>query len=265
MRLATWNLNNRVGRVRFRPEAAHAALALGADLIVFTEYFPQQHHERFGRTLAEGGLVHQLLSREPREVANRTLIASRLPLEPDPLALPDFDEQFSANIVAGLLPGSRLRVLGLRVPAYGADQRGLLKKSWEWIENTASDLLGEPAVILGDLNVHGSPVQKGGEAYFRRIRGSGWRRAAPSVGCSYYGASGVRSEIDHVLFSTPCTARGAEYVTSAAGFPLAGAPGALSDHAALVVDIDVPSSSEAARPEPAAIADRARITAFRGM
>jgi hypothetical protein len=251
--------------VRFRVEAAQAALALGADIVVFTEYFPRQHHKRFGGTLAKAGWVHQLLSREPREVANRTLIASRLPLEHDPLTLPDFDEQFSANIVAGFIPGSRLRVLGLRVPAYGAEQQRLLKKCWEWIENTASGLLGEPAVILGDLNVRGSPIRKGGEAYFRRILQSGWKRAAPSAESSYYGASGVRSEIDHVLFSTPCTALGAEYVTSAGGFTLAGAPGALSDHAALVVEIDIPSSSDAVHPEPGASADRAGIKAFRGM
>jgi endonuclease/exonuclease/phosphatase family metal-dependent hydrolase len=241
MRLATWNLNNRVGKVRFRPEAAQASAALGADLVVFTEYFPQEHHQRFSQALVELGWIHQLLSREPKEVANRTLIASRLPLERDPLALPDFDEQFPANTVAARVPGFGLRVLGLRVPAYGAEQQALLKKSWEWLENTAASLLGEPAVILGDLNVRGSPSQKDGEAHFRRILESGWKRAAPAGGSSYYGASGVRSEIDHVLFSTRCTARSAEYVTSAAGFTLAGAPSALSDHAALVVDIEIPS------------------------
>jgi len=37
MRLATWNLNNRVGKVPFRPEAAQAAIALDVDLMVLTE------------------------------------------------------------------------------------------------------------------------------------------------------------------------------------------------------------------------------------
>ena len=57
--------------------------------------------------------MHQLLSHEPREVANRTLIASRVPLERDPLALPDFDEQFPSNIGSTHVPGLGLRVLGL--------------------------------------------------------------------------------------------------------------------------------------------------------
>ena len=34
---ATWNLNNRVGMVGFRPEAANVAIALEADVLVFNE------------------------------------------------------------------------------------------------------------------------------------------------------------------------------------------------------------------------------------
>lgn len=45
MRFATWNLNNRVGKVRFRTEAADAALALDADGVVFTESFPNDQHK----------------------------------------------------------------------------------------------------------------------------------------------------------------------------------------------------------------------------
>ena len=34
MRIATWNLNNRVGKTRFRLDAAEAAIALGVDVLV---------------------------------------------------------------------------------------------------------------------------------------------------------------------------------------------------------------------------------------
>src|ERR1700730_15518173 len=118
MRAATWNLNNRIGRMPFRPEAASAAVALRVDLIVFTEYFPRQNHKEFCKVLAEAGLVHHLLSPEPREDANRVLIASREPLEQAGLALPDFDNQFHANILAAHSPRFGLRILGLRIPAY---------------------------------------------------------------------------------------------------------------------------------------------------
>jgi hypothetical protein len=55
MLIATWNLNNRVGKVRFRPEAASAAIALGADVLVFNEYYPQEHEPTFVRTLHDAG------------------------------------------------------------------------------------------------------------------------------------------------------------------------------------------------------------------
>lgn len=239
MRLATWNLNNRVGKVPFRPKAARAAIALGADVVVFTEYFPQQHHRQFSSALAIAGWTHQLLSPEPEETANRTLIVSRIPMEPDDLALPYFDRQFPANMVAARLPMAGLRVLGLRVPAYEGGDRALLIKSWEWLEGAAARLRGSPAVILGDLNVRTSSRGATGGAQFRRILESGWTRAAPVGGNSYYGGRGMSSEIDHVLATTYCAIRAAEYVTAVSDFALAGAPSALSDHAALVADIEV--------------------------
>ena len=248
MRLATWNLNNRVGKVRFRPEAAQAVVALSADLIVLTEYFPQHHHRQFCQVLAEAGWVHQLMSREPTEVANRTLVASRAPLEVDVLALPDFDCQLPANIVAAHLPTFGLRIVGIRVPAYGPSNP-LLLRSWEWLETAAAALRETPAVIMGDLNVRPSPDRSGVGACFRRLLDNGWQRAAPTGGYSYFGPTGVRSEIDHALASPRCKIRGAEYVVSVTGFTLAGAQNALSDHAALVVDLDINLPQEVIWPE----------------
>src|SRR5581483_10279796 len=55
MRIATWNLNHRVGRVRFRPEAAQAIVELDADVIVLTEFYPQQHEGLFRAVLEAAG------------------------------------------------------------------------------------------------------------------------------------------------------------------------------------------------------------------
>jgi hypothetical protein len=239
MRLATWNLNNRVGKVRFRPEAAHAAVVLGADVIVFTEYFPQQRHQHFCQVLAEAGWVYQLLSNEPAEIANRTLIASRLLLEPDDLLLPDFDCQLPANTLAAHLPTLGLTILGVRVPAYGPKHSALLLRSWEWLETAAAGLSNKPAVILGDLNVRASSGRGPAWVSLRRILDSGWQRATPAQGHSYFGPTGVRSEIDHILATPRCSIRSAEYVTAVTGFTIAGTPDALSDHAAMVADIDI--------------------------
>jgi endonuclease/exonuclease/phosphatase family metal-dependent hydrolase len=223
--------------VPFRPKAAEAAVALGADLVVLTEYYPRQHHEEFCQVLRASGLENQLLSHESGEIANRTLMASRLPLKWDELALPEFDQQFPANVVAAQIPTLGLRVLGLRVPYYKSLEHELLLRAWEWLESAAAQLLRGPAVILGDLNVQAAARTPAG-ASFRRIVDSGWEPAKPVRGellrplrCAF--------EIDHVLVTPRCRVRGAEYVVSVAEFALAGTPGGLSDHAALVADLEI--------------------------
>jgi endonuclease/exonuclease/phosphatase family metal-dependent hydrolase len=237
LRLGTWNVNNRVGKVRFRPEAAEAVVALAADVIVLTEYFPRHHHEDFCRMLARGGLVHQLLSPEPRDIANRALLVSRLPFEPVTSLLPKFDEESRANTVAVRLASLELTLLGVRVPVYKTIARRV--RVWEWLEQTAMSLIHTRAVILGDLNCPPAPSGRGAGLSFRRMLQSGWRRAAPPEGHSYFGVSGCRSEIDHILASAHCTIDAAKYVTRTAGFTLAGAADAISDHAALLAELSV--------------------------
>jgi endonuclease/exonuclease/phosphatase family metal-dependent hydrolase len=163
---------------------------------------------------------------------------SRRPLEQDSLAVPDFDSQFPANIVAARLPTLDLRILGLRVPWYERSSQ-LLRSSWAWLEVTTAALRKGPAVILGDLNVSVSSGNGDDVVSFRRILESGWQRAVPPVGCSYFGHSRRRSEIDHIVATPYCRLKAAEYVTAVRGFTLAGTPDALSDHAALAADIEV--------------------------
>lgn len=236
MRIATWNLNNRLGRVPFRKEAARAAAALDADVLVLTEYFPQAHHDAFVATLMAEGWSEPLMSWEPSAKANRVLITARVPVERDELSLPKLDQQFPANILAVRLPSSGLRLLGLRVPYYNGDTYARLRPSWEWIETTARCLLPEAAVIVGDLNVAvDSPVRRCGDV-FRRILESGWQRAEPH-GVGGYMRGRWHSEIDHLLASPGCVIRDARYVNTAGSFVLAGVGEALSDHSALVADV----------------------------
>lgn len=239
MRIASWNLNHRVGAVPFRPEAADAAVALDADALIFCEYFPRQHGPAFQARLAAQGWSAQLLSPETREVANRVLVAARVPLVADPFPRPRFDHQFPANVLVARFPALALRVVAVRVPAYEARQRTPLRQSWDWLEQAAQALAGERAVIVGDLNCSlASPRHRGGD-HLKRIIGSGWQLATPVEGASYYGLGGRTSVIDHLLVAPACTASQARFVASAGGFRLAGSPGALSDHAALVAEIGV--------------------------
>jgi endonuclease/exonuclease/phosphatase family metal-dependent hydrolase len=91
--------------------------------------------------------------------------------------------------------------------------------------------------VLGDLNSNPtSSAARGGE-HFRRILADGWRRATPTGGASYFGHSGRRSEIDHMLCNGGRGFIDSRYVIEARGWRLAGGEGALSDHAALLADI----------------------------
>jgi len=237
MRIATWNLNHRGGATPFRAETADAALALAADALFFTGYCPRQHAAAFQSRLAAAGWSTQCVSAATREPADGVLAAARVPMLAEPFARPRFDGQFATNVLRVRFPGTGLRALALRVPAYGARQAALALAAWDWIEAQANALIGGPAVILGDFNAGpASPRHRGGD-HLQRILASGWRLATPAEGASCFGLNGRTSVVDHLLVSPAGAASGAAFLTAAGGHSLAGAPGAMSDHAVLAADI----------------------------
>lgn len=198
MLVATWNLNNRVGRVPFRPNAADAATSLEADVLVFTEFYPQEHEAEFASTLRDAGWSHQEISRNGGEKANRIFISSRLPLQSLERRLPAFDQQFPSNVLCVGLPTVGLSIVGIRIPWYEKEEIALVTNAWDWLESTAAALLHQPSIILGDLNVVLTSARSRGGEHFRRILQSGWHRATPKEGASYFGEGGKDSEIDHI-------------------------------------------------------------------
>jgi endonuclease/exonuclease/phosphatase family metal-dependent hydrolase len=238
MLIATWNVNHRVGRTRFRLEAVDAIEALQADVVVLTEYYPQEHHNAFCAYLSDVGWPCSMASETCGEIANRVLIASRLSLEPLAVALPTFDRQFPPNILSVTIPAARLRLIGLRIPAYTAKDRPCLLAAWNWLEATMAGLHDAPTIVLGDLNANpaSSPTTSGG-SHFRRVLAAGWRRAVPAGDASYFGPNGRRSEVDHILCNGGCGFANVRYVVEAGKWRLAAGEDALSDHAALLADI----------------------------
>ena len=231
MKIAAWNLNNRVGKVPFRLEAAAAAIAVDADFFVFNEYYPQSHGKAFQAELESAGWVHQALSVQTDEKANRVLIASKIPIAPLPLTMPAFDQQFQSNLLGVKILDMNVSLLGLRMPWYKS--KALVTSAWGWLEETAASLISQPSIIIGDFNAtEQSSAGRGGE-HFRRIIQSGWQRATPS-GSSYFGKNGKTSTIDHLLSTRGCIVESVKYTTQIDQHSLAGTVGAISDHAMIV-------------------------------
>ena len=239
MLIATWNLNNRVGKVRFRPEAASAAIALNADVFVFNEYYPQEYGNAFCRALQDEGWLYQEESKDSGEKANRVLIASRFPIQLLNIYLPDFDRQFSSNVLCVSIPSINISIFGVRIPWYVKKDSGLVFKAWDWLESISISFIDQPSIILGDLNVGLKSGRSRGGEHFRRILQSGWNRAIPGGDASYYSNRGKQSEIDHILGTNLCSFSNARYVTEHNGYLLAGRKEAISDHAALLVEVAV--------------------------
>jgi len=239
MIIATWNLNNRVGKVGFRPEAAKAAIAVGAELFVFTEFYPQKNEESFRAELEQAGLRYQMISPESTEKANRILIVSQIPLFPINFSIPSFDQQFQSNLLGVILPSIGLVILGMRIPAYKGNASPLLLKAWQWLETTADDLKGRPAVILGDLNISTTSIVKPAYRSFHRILSDGWYRAEPPERATYFSKTGYTSEIDHIMATNHCAISNSKVIKQIPGFSIAGGPGAISDHAILLCDVEV--------------------------
>jgi hypothetical protein len=250
MLIATWNVNHRFGKTRFRPEAVNAIAALQADVVVLTEYYPRNHHIAFWANLADAGWPYSIASESVGDIANRVLIASRFPLEPLAITPPTFDCEFPSNILSVTIPAARLRLVGVRIPAYESKDRSCLLASWDWLEATMAGLHDAPTVVLGDLNANPmSPPARGG-GHFRRVLAAGWRRAVPAGGASYFGHNGRRSEVDHVLCNSGCEFADVRYVIEAGGWCLAGGKGALSDHAALLADVSATIKAGIASARP---------------
>jgi hypothetical protein len=236
MKLAIWNLNHRVGKTKFLPQAASAIGSLLVDALVLTEYFPTDHHDAFAAELAKYGFSAQMLSRETGEKANRVLIAAKQPFEIDPLPLPDFDLQLPANVLAVRFPSTGIRLLGLRVPYYTKKDLPRVLDAWAWLELASEMLRDDQAIIVGDLNAEITSHAKRGGDHLRRILAQGWTRARPASGVSYYGKGSVGTEIDHALCSPSLKFASARYQTDVGDAVFAGKDFALSDHAVLMVE-----------------------------
>jgi endonuclease/exonuclease/phosphatase family metal-dependent hydrolase len=249
MKIITWNVRHqaKTGN-RNLHKMAEALGTLSPDIIVLTEYFPGDVHNKFISDLESMGFK-SITSECPAtpETQNHVLIASRMPMKRGDSRVPThIYEPIPCNILHVTIPETHLGILGLRMPMKmtAAKKKGW----WDWITAVAEASQNHPFIILGDFNTDESSKGPNGWRRIKKLIDDNWYDARPKEGVSYwsYGKDKVVTpfKIDHALFSRCVTVRNSEYITESGEFTFVKIPGeqnpkALSDHAVLLVEFDL--------------------------
>jgi endonuclease/exonuclease/phosphatase family metal-dependent hydrolase len=192
---------------------------------------------------------------ELRGYGNNVLIASRTRIKKrDEFHPPAGDPHAPTNMLHVHHFESGIDVFGIRVAIY--DTAAERRQVWDWLaEPVAASLRSRRSVIIGDMNVN-PELQRRDRAFVERFRAvaSGWQHAAPVDGASFWSKSEagiVPTRLDHALVSPLLGVREARYVTRTASYALVEPSDprnrqlALSDHAALIVDVAYPPPNPA--------------------
>jgi len=147
-----------------------------------------------------------------------------------------------SNVLHVKAPEWGFDILGIRIPDYGKQDR-LRRASWDWLLEISSKIKNDPFVILGDFNADRDPSKS--PAYYgnciEKLVTDGWQHAQPKTGSNFVTINGGwEKQLDHIFLSRHFTYHSAEYISENDGYVFAGKqPGAMSDHAVLVVDADL--------------------------
>jgi len=241
MRILAWNI-----RGGGREGIADAVKAIAPDVAVLSDCRPS-HHIGLVALLRESGF--EWVVGTNRADVTGLLIASRTPLQPGPTS----SRVLPAHWCHVWLPDRHLSLVGIYGPLRGMAPVNPVQPFWAELAEAAEGLRGGAAILIGDLNTAAAPRDKTTEGALpaaknlRRLLDDGWRDAfreanGDQMAYSYRDGRG-EYRIDHALLSpsAPTTQR-AEYIDAIAGLSLSGWPRslaapALSDHAALVIDV----------------------------
>lgn len=234
MRLITWNLNHRAKPRIIKAEVS--SVVASPDIVVFTEYVPGSQHQGFLASLAATGLRYSFLPPfAPKE--NHVLVVSRLELTEGVIRGPAaIGPSVPSNVLRVRILKDGFDILGLRVPDYSREPHRR-RECWNWIQKVAHSVVEKPFILIGDFNADPRyPRAKCGDRIAAMVR-SGWQHAAPGIGGSYWTPSGHEVAIDHAFVSRHFQVRTSKYIKGVNGTILVGGSGALSDHAALMVEL----------------------------
>ena len=236
MKILEWNVNHRTRQKPIRPTMAAAILSLRPDVVVLTEYVSGFSRGPFLDELASGGLAYHLVSPDTK-AENQVLIVARSILEEGEIRAPAIASSLPSNVLHVRVPAEGFEVLGLRMPDYSR-LPPIRRDCWDWLTQTASALVSRPFVLIGDFNTDPKyPKARCGPRIAELVAG-GWKHAAPSGGASYWTPTGHAVRIDHAFVSRHFAILSARYIRESGPHVFAGGgDGALSDHAALIVDL----------------------------
>ena len=251
MKLLTWNVNHRIHEKVIPHLMAEAIDSLKPDIIVLTEFVDGPSRKSFFSELKSFGFSDKRVSKES-EGQNQVLIASRTPLVDGAIQMPRtpsvsasdeelIPEAFPSNILHVHVPDKGFEILGLRVPM---PLKSLNRRAcWEWITKTAQENSERPFVLIGDFNIDPRYPPAKCEKRFDMLKKEGWQHAdaVPLSDVSYFPpAGGPGTRLDHAFLSKHFINPSARYVSESGGFVFAGKkPGAMSDHAILLVDSEL--------------------------
>lgn len=230
MRFVAWNVAHAARERNLHPGLLVAIASLKPDVLTLNEYVHGASRAEFVSGLTDVGLRHVLVS-DPVPGHNQVLVAAREQLWLGDLTCPPVPDSHAASNFLHVRIGD-LEVVGLRAPAY--EVRADLRKYWESLHPIIEATRDRRIVYLGDMNADPDRNSYIGTRYLRNLEASGWRIPRPTGDWSCWTKAGRRSRIDHLVGSPTVPALTAIYATHG---PAGQIPGAVSDHAALVVEI----------------------------
>ncbi len=238
MRIISWNLAHQTQERPIHPQFLEAVKLLSPDVLVLNEYVHGKSRTEMMAGLAQLGLGTIHVS---DQVAgqNQVLIASQAGFAvgddlPGPTTTPAATSNFLHVI------GPDIEIVGMRAPAYKQPEQ--LAEYWQEIEMLITRTATRRVVFIGDMNCNPERVQFPGGRVLKRLHEAGWHVPSPDGEWSFISKNGTTTaRIDHVIASPMFTNVTAEYVICINGIILAGktSDNAISDHAALVVEVEV--------------------------
>lgn len=240
MRLLAWNILH--GGSRRMPEIALALLEQAADVIVISEYRSTMGGQ-LRALLAEHGWEHQRCT-EPARGKNGMLLASRLPLLPEPpTTRPRPDPPVDGRwLHAAIDTPSPIHLIGIHAPDGHGDPT-LQTAYWRYLVETACAHKDDACVVMGDFNTGRHKADEEGKSFrCTSLLGllctygytDAWRSLHPQTReYTWFSHKGGGFRIDAAYVSAPLAGR----LTGARHAQELRAAG-ISDHAPVVIELN---------------------------